>query len=106
PHFMTYTLSKSALWTLTQTLALALAPGIRVNGIGPGPTLQNIRQTNEDFARQWAETPLRRKIMPDEIADTVRFIIHAPSMTGQMIAIDGGQHLGWAQESGESKARE
>lgn len=99
PHFMSYTLSKSALWTLTQTLALALAPQIRVNAIGPGPTLQNDRQTDEDFARQWAETPLRRKVMPDEIADTVRYIIHAPSMTGQMVALDGGQHLGWAQGS-------
>ncbi|MDH5187630.1 MAG: SDR family oxidoreductase [Rhodospirillaceae bacterium] len=99
PYFMTYTLSKSALWTLTQTLALALAPRIRVNGIGPGPTLQNTRQSNEDFARQWSETPLRRKVMPDEIADTVRFIMHSPSMTGQMIALDAGQHLGWAQGS-------
>lgn len=99
PYFMTYTLSKSALWTLTQTLALALAPKIRVNGIGPGPTLQNTRQSDEDFVRQWSETPLRRKVMPDEIADTVRFIIHSPSMTGQMIALDGGQHLGWAQGS-------
>ena len=106
PYFMTYTISKSALWTLTQTLALALAPQIRVNGIGPGPTLQNARQTNEDFVRQWAETPLGRKIMPDEIADTVRFIIHAPSMTGQMIAIDGGQHLGWAQEPDGRKVLE
>jgi len=99
PYFMTYTLSKSALWTLTQTLALALAPQIRVNGIGPGPTLQNVRQSDEDFARQWSETPLGRKVMPDEIADTVRFIVHSPSMTGQMIALDSGQHLGWAQGS-------
>ena len=99
PYFMTYTLSKSALWTLTQTLALALAPKIRINGIGPGPTLQNVRQSDEDFARQWSETPLGRKVMPDEIADTVRFIIHSPSMTGQMIALDAGQHLGWAQGS-------
>lgn len=106
PYFMTYTLSKSALWTLTQTLALALAPQIRVNAIGPGPTLQNTRQTNEDFARQWSETPLGRKIMPDEIADAVSFIIHAPSMTGQMIALDGGQHLGWAQESGGAPIKE
>ena len=99
PFFMSYTLSKSALWTLTQTSALALAPAVRVNGIGPGPTLKNVRQSEEDFARQWSETPLNRNVMPDEIADAVRFIVHAPSMTGQMIALDGGQHLGWAQAS-------
>lgn len=99
PFFMSYTVSKSALWTLTQTMALALAPKVRVNGIGPGPTLKNVRQSEEDFARQWSETPLRRQVMPDEIADAVRFIVHAPSMTGQMIALDGGQHLGWAQAS-------
>lgn len=99
PFFMSYTVSKSALWTLTQTMALALAPKVRVNGIGPGPTIKNVRQSEDDFARQWSETPMHRTIMPDEIADAVRFIIHAPSMTGQMIALDGGQHLGWAQAS-------
>lgn len=99
PFFMSYTVSKAALWTLTQTLALALAPKVRVNGIGPGPTIKNVRQSEEDFARQWSETPMQRRVMPDEIADGVRFIINAPSMTGQMIALDGGQHLGWAQAS-------
>jgi len=99
PFFMSYTVSKSALWTLTQTLALALAPRVRVNGIGPGPTVKNVRQSEEDFVRQWSETPLCRRIMPEEIADAVRFIIQARSMTGQMIALDGGQHLGWAQGS-------
>jgi NAD(P)-dependent dehydrogenase (short-subunit alcohol dehydrogenase family) len=99
PFFMSYTVSKSALWTLTQTLALALAPKVRVNGVGPGPTIKNERQSENDFARQWSEIPLARRIMPDEIADAVRFIINAPSMTGQMIALDGGQHLGWAQAS-------
>jgi len=99
PFFMSYTLSKAALWTMTQTLALALAPAVRVNGVGPGPTIKNIRQSEEDFARQWSETPLNRRVMPDEIADAVRFIVHAPSMTGQMIALDSGQHLGWAQAS-------
>ncbi|MBL4691793.1 MAG: SDR family oxidoreductase [Magnetovibrio sp.] len=97
PYFMTYTLSKTALWTLTQTLAMALAPNIRVNGIGPGPTLKNERQSEDDFVRQWTEIPLRRRVMPQEITDAVRYILHAPSMTGQMIALDGGQHLGWAQ---------
>jgi NAD(P)-dependent dehydrogenase (short-subunit alcohol dehydrogenase family) len=106
PFFMSYTLSKSALWTMTQTLALAFAPIVRVNGIGPGPTLKNERQSEEDFARQWSETPLNRRVMPDEIADAVRFIIHAPSMTGQMIALDSGQHLGWAQASNLNPPRE
>ena len=99
PFFMSYTVSKAALWTLTQTMALALAPKIRVNGVGPGPTIKNERQSEDDFARQWAETPMARRVMPDEIADACRFLLHAPSMTGQMIAIDGGQHMGWAQAS-------
>ena len=99
PYFMTYTLSKTALWTLTQTLAMALAPKIRVNGIGPGPTIRNERQSEDDFVRQWTEIPLRRRVMPEEISDAVRYILHAPSMTGQMIALDGGQHLGWGQAS-------
>ena len=97
PHFTSYTLSKAGLWTLTRTLALALAPGIRVNAIGPGPTLPNARQTDEEFDRQWASMPLRRRVGIGEIAGAVRFILDAPAMTGQMIALDGGQHLGWAQ---------
>ena len=99
PFFMSYTVSKAGLWTLTQTLAMALAPQIRVNAVGPGPTIRNERQSEEDFARQWGETPLERRVMPQDIADAVRFIINAPSMTGQMIAMDGGQHLGWGQAS-------
>ncbi|HXQ50840.1 MAG TPA: SDR family oxidoreductase [Stellaceae bacterium] len=96
PHFVSYTLSKAGLWTLTRTMALALAPRIRVNGIGPGPTLPSPRQTDEQFRRQWTAMPLGRGTSPEEIADAVRFILAAPSMTGQMIALDGGQHLGWA----------
>lgn len=96
PHFMTYTVSKAGLWTLTQTLALALAPRIRVNAIGPGPTLPSARQTPEQFAEQCARMPLKRGASPDEIARSVRFLLDAPSMTGQMIALDGGQHLGWS----------
>jgi NAD(P)-dependent dehydrogenase (short-subunit alcohol dehydrogenase family) len=94
PHFTSYTLSKVALWTLTQTLAMALAPKVRVNAVGPGPTLKSTRQSEEQFARQWASLPLERQVMPQEIADAIRFILDAPSMTGQMIAVDGGQHLG------------
>jgi len=96
PHFTSYTLSKAGLWALTQTMALALAPRIRVNGIGPGPTLPSPRQTEEQFRRQWAAMPLGRGTTPEEIGEAVRFILGAPAMTGQMIALDGGQHLLWA----------
>jgi NAD(P)-dependent dehydrogenase (short-subunit alcohol dehydrogenase family) len=96
PYFVSYTVAKAGLWTLTQTMALALAPRIRVNGIGPGPTLPSARQSPEQFARQCELTPLRRGTSPSEIAAAMRFILSAPAMTGQMIALDGGQHLGWA----------
>ncbi|MEX2452095.1 MAG: SDR family oxidoreductase [Rhodospirillales bacterium] len=94
PDFASYTLSKSALWTLTQTAAMALAPTIRVNAIGPGPTLPSVHQTPEQFRRQCEALPLEKGAAPEEIAATVRFILDAPSITGQMIAVDGGQHLG------------
>lgn len=97
PHFVSYTLSKAGLWTLTQAMAMALAPRIRVNAIGPGPTLPSPRQSAEQFARQQAGVPLQRGATPQEIAAAVRFILGSGSMTGQMIALDGGQHLGWAQ---------
>jgi NAD(P)-dependent dehydrogenase (short-subunit alcohol dehydrogenase family) len=97
PYFVSYTVAKAGLWTLTQSMALALAPRIRVNGIGPGPTLPSPRQTPEQFARQRAMMPLGRGTSPQEIAAAMRFILSAPAMTGQMIALDGGQHLGWAQ---------
>jgi NAD(P)-dependent dehydrogenase (short-subunit alcohol dehydrogenase family) len=100
PYFVSYTLSKAALWTLTQTMALALAPRIRVNAIGPGPTLPSARQSEEQFRRQGEALPLTRGSDPDEIAAAVRFILAAPAMTAQMIALDGGQHLGWAQPAG------
>jgi NAD(P)-dependent dehydrogenase (short-subunit alcohol dehydrogenase family) len=97
PYFVSYTLSKAGLWTLTQTMALALAPRIRVNGIGPGPTLPSPRQDSAEFARQCAAMPLERGTSPTEIAAALHYILSAPAMTGQMIALDGGQHLGWAQ---------
>ncbi|HVH82392.1 MAG TPA: SDR family oxidoreductase [Stellaceae bacterium] len=97
PYFVSYTLSKSGLWTLTQTMALALAPRIRVNGIGPGPTLPSPRQTQEQFLQQCRSVPLQRGTSPEEVAMALRFILSANAMTGQMIALDGGQHLGWAQ---------
>ncbi|HEV2677764.1 MAG TPA: SDR family oxidoreductase [Aliidongia sp.] len=97
PHFVTYTVSKAALWTLTQTLALALAPRIRVNGIGPGPTLASTHQTAAQFAQQCADMPLGHGTSPEEIVAAVWFLLQARAMTGQMLALDGGQHLGWAQ---------
>jgi NAD(P)-dependent dehydrogenase (short-subunit alcohol dehydrogenase family) len=99
PYFTSYTLSKAGLWTLTQTLALALAPRVRVNAVGPGPTLPSLRQSQDQFDRQCAAMPLRRGTTPEEICQAVRYILSAPAMTGQMIALDGGQHLGWAQPS-------
>jgi NAD(P)-dependent dehydrogenase (short-subunit alcohol dehydrogenase family) len=101
PYFISYTVSKTGLWTLTRTMALALAPRIRVNAIGPGPTLPNARQTPEQFLDRCRAMPLRRGTSPREIAAAMRFILDAPAMTGQMIALDGGEHLGWAQ-SGRS----
>ena len=95
PHFTSYTLAKAGLWTLTQTMAMALAPRIRVNAIGPGPTLASARQDPAQFAQQVASVPLKRGPGLDEVAATLRFILSARSMTGQMIALDGGQHLNW-----------
>jgi NAD(P)-dependent dehydrogenase (short-subunit alcohol dehydrogenase family) len=97
PYFVSYTVSKTGLWTLTRTMALALAPRIRVNAIGPGPTLPNVRQTREQFLDRCRNMPLQRGTSPREIAAAMRFILEAPAMTGQMIALDGGEHLGWAQ---------
>lgn len=96
PHFVSYTVSKAALWALTQTMAMALAPRIRVNAIGPGPALPSPRQTPAQFARQAASTPLRHGTSPDEVARAMLAILSLPAMTGQMIALDGGQHLQWA----------
>ncbi len=101
PHFVSYTLSKAGLWTLTRTSALALAPHIRVNALGPGPVLPSARQSAAQFEAQCARTPLQRGASPDEIAAGVRFILASPALTGQMIALDGGQHLGWSIPSGE-----
>jgi NAD(P)-dependent dehydrogenase (short-subunit alcohol dehydrogenase family) len=102
PYFVSYSLSKAGLWALTQSMALALAPHVRVNGIGPGPTLPSPRQSAEQFRRQCEAMPLKRGTTPEEIAAAVRFILSARGMTGQMIALDGGQHLGWAQPSARS----
>lgn len=95
PRFFSYSLSKAGLWWATRTLAQALAPRIRVNAIGPGPTLPSIHQGPEDFAAEAANIPLQRRTTPQEIAGALRYLIDAPSVTGQMIAVDGGQHLAW-----------
>jgi NAD(P)-dependent dehydrogenase (short-subunit alcohol dehydrogenase family) len=95
PNFFSYAASKMALWSVTRTLAQALAPRVRVNAIGPGPVLKSAHQTDEEFRRQCEATILGRGTTPDEIAGAIRYILAAPAMTGQMIALDGGQHLAW-----------
>jgi NAD(P)-dependent dehydrogenase (short-subunit alcohol dehydrogenase family) len=95
PQFFSYSLSKAALWAATKTMAQALSPHIRVNGIGPGPTLPSVHQVPGEFEAEVAGTPLARAVDPAEIAAALRYLIDAPSVTGQMIAVDAGQHLGW-----------
>ena len=95
PEFMTYSLAKSALWSLTRTAAQALAPAIRVNAIGPGPTMIGARQSPDHFARQRAATVLQRGAGPDDVAAALGYLLDAKAVTGQLICVDGGQHLGW-----------
>lgn len=95
PRFVSYALSRNGLWWATRTLAQALAPRIRVNGVGPGPTLPSIHQTADDFAAEAAGTLLQRPGSPEAVAEAVRWLIDADMVTGQMIAVDGGQHLAW-----------
>jgi len=95
PEFMTYTLAKMGLWALTQTAAQALAPRVRVNAIGPGPTLQGGRQSLDHFTRQRAATILGRGASPAEICAALGYFLDAPGVTGQLLCVDGGQHLGW-----------
>lgn len=95
PKVFSYTLSKSTLWTATQTLAQALAPNVRVNAIGPGPTLPNERQSRTEFEVQSSKVLLKSGPGLDEFGRTIRYLFETPSITGQMIALDGGQHLAW-----------
>ncbi|THD83610.1 SDR family oxidoreductase [Aliigemmobacter aestuarii] len=95
PEFMTYTLAKMGLWALTRTSAQALAPAVRVNAIGPGPTLRGGRQSESHFARQRAATVLGRGANAADIVAALGFFLDSPAVTGQMIAVDGGQHLAW-----------
>ena len=95
PEFMTYSLAKSALWSLTRTAAQALAPHVRVNGIAPGTTLIGARQSQDHFDGQRAASLLRRGANVGDITAALTFFLNAPAVTGQMIAVDGGQHLAW-----------
>ncbi|WP_299953921.1 SDR family oxidoreductase [uncultured Roseobacter sp.] len=95
PEFMTYTLAKMGLWALTRTSAQALAPAIRVNAIGPGPTLQGGRQSAEHFAKQRAATTLERGSNPADMTAALGYFLDAPAVTGQLLCVDGGQHLAW-----------
>ncbi len=98
PEFISYTSSKQSLMWLTQTLAQALSPQVRVCAIGPGPTLQGARQSKKDFENQSLSTPLMVGSNPEEIYQAVKFIIDIPSFTGQMITLDGGEHLDWIKK--------
>ncbi len=95
PAFMSYTIAKTGLWTFTQTAAQALAPKVRVNAIGPGPTLRAARQSTEHFARQRAATILQRGADPSDITAALGYLLDAPAVTGQLLCVDGGQHLAW-----------
>lgn len=95
PHYFSYSLTKSALFSATQTMAQALAPRVRVNAVGPGPVLANIHDGEQAFQKEVAATLLQRAPAPSDIADAVLFLARAESVTGQMIAVDSGQHLIW-----------
>ena len=95
PYFLSYTLSKTGLYTLTKTSAMSLAPNIRVNGIAPGPTIKNKRQSSKHFKKQYLSTPLKKSVDTKEICSAIKFLITNKSITGQVIAIDSGQNLNW-----------
>ena len=95
PYFFSYTISKTGLYTLTKTSAMSLAPNVRVNGIAPGPTLKNKRQSEKHFKKQYMATPLKRQVDVEQICDAVDFFIKNRSITGQVISIDSGQSLNW-----------
>lgn len=95
PQFFSYSLSKAGLWWATQTMAQDLAPRIRVNAVGPGPVLASVHQVPGEFEAEAAGTPLQHAVSLDEVSAALRYLIDARSVTGQMIAVDAGQHLGW-----------
>ncbi|MGH6803961.1 MAG: SDR family oxidoreductase [Methyloceanibacter sp.] len=95
PEYFSYTIAKAALWTATQTMAQALAPRIRVNAIAPGPVFKSLGQSQADFERECRSTLLQHAVGAEDITAAIRFLIDTPSVTGQMIALDAGQHLAW-----------
>ena len=95
PFFFSYTLSKTGLQTLTKTSAMSLAPSIRVNGIAPGPTIKNKRQTEKHFKKQWKSLILKNKVNPKNICETVKYFIINDDVTGQILSVDSGQSLAW-----------
>ena len=95
PEFMSYTIAKMGLWAFTRTAAQALAPKVRVNAIGPGPTMQGARQSDEHFTNQRRATVLKRGASPEDIVHALDYFLDAPAVTGQLLCVDGGQHLGW-----------
>jgi len=99
PDFFSYTVAKAALWTATEMLAQGLAPEIRVNAIAPGPVLPSQNQTEDEFARECRATLLGRSVDLDEVTAAIRFLLETPSITGQMITLDSGQHLAWRSKT-------
>ena len=95
PEFMSYTIAKMGLWALTRTAAQGLAPRVRVNAIGPGPTMKGARQSERHFANQRAATIMKRGSDPSDVTHALGYFLDAPSVTGQLICVDGGQHLAW-----------
>jgi len=99
PFFMSYTISKSGLQTLTKTMAMRLGPNIKVNAIAPGPTIKSKRQTDKHFRNQVRSTLLQKTVRSEDICDTVEFLINNNSVTGQIIAVDSGQNLSWNKKN-------
>jgi len=99
PYFMSYTISKSGLQTLTKTMAMRLGPNIKVNAIAPGPTIKSKRQTDKHFKNQVRSTILKKSVRSEDICDTVEFLINNNSVTGQIIAVDSGQNLSWNRKN-------
>ena len=99
PFFMSYTISKSGLQTLTKTMAMRLGPNIKVNAIAPGPTIKSKRQTDKHFKNQVLSTLLKKSVRSEDICDTLEFLINNNSVTGQIIAVDSGQNLSWNKKN-------
>jgi NAD(P)-dependent dehydrogenase (short-subunit alcohol dehydrogenase family) len=101
PEHFSYTIAKAALWTATQTMAQALAPRTRVNAIAPGPVFKSLGQSQADFERECGSTLLKHAVGAEDVTAAIRFLLDTPSITGQMIALDAGQHLAWRADRGE-----